>query len=193
MSDSGQPRTVGWSGMNDDAAGRLHRTTGADVGEWLERIREAAPQSEPELRRWLDAKDVGGYSQDLLVHEMFGYPEFMLADADELIDAQYADRESLRPVCDAVLLAAGSVGDVVVQARKTYISLVSPRRSFAIVKASTRNRVDLGLHLPDRRSGGRLLDIKPLSKGTVRVPLASVDDVDDEICSLLRESYERNR
>ena len=62
----------------------------------------------------------------LLVMERFGYPDFLLASADELIDGQYADRPALRPILDEVLLRAAEVGEVDVQARKTYVTLVTP-------------------------------------------------------------------
>ena len=76
--------------------------------------------------------------------ERFGYPDFLTATADELIDAQYAGRGHLRPIFDRVLAMASIVGDVTVQARKGYVSLVSPRRTFAVVRPTTRQRVDLG-------------------------------------------------
>ena len=69
------------------------------------------------------------------------------AEADELIAGQYADRPALRPVLDAVLAALSALGPVTVQARKTSCRLVSPRRTFAAVQATTKSRVDLGLRL----------------------------------------------
>src|ERR1022692_968746 len=79
----------------------------------------------------------------------------LTAEARELIDGQYADRPHLRPVLDAVLAALPGLGPVTVQARTTLVSLVTPRRTFAVVQARTRNRVDLGLRLDDTRPGGR--------------------------------------
>lgn len=192
MTQSDDRKVVGWESMLEKAAERLRERTGADLTEWNERVREANPASEPELRSWLAEQGVGGYSQDLLVYERYGYPEFMLTKPQELIDEQYADRPELRPICDAVLDAALSVGDVTVQARKTYISLVSPKRTFAIVKASTKSRVDVGLNLPDARPGGRLLAAKSLPKGNVRIALSSVDEVDGEVTDLLCRCYEAN-
>ena len=64
---------------------------------------------------------------------------------DQLIADQYTDRQQLRPILDAVLAALPALGPVTVQARKTFVSLVSPRRTFAVVQATTRTRVDLGL------------------------------------------------
>ena len=132
----------------------------------------------------------------VLVMERFGYPDFLTASADQLVEGQYADRPALRPVLDAVLAAAAAaVPDVAVQARKGYVSLVGPRRTFAVVQASTRSRVDLGLRLPDRQPGGRLLVARSIGNGacTVRVPLAGVGDVDDEVTDLLREADAANR
>jgi hypothetical protein len=56
------------------------------------------------------------------------------AEADGLIASQYSDRPQLRPVLDAVLAALPALGPVTVQARKTFISLVTPRRTFAVVQ-----------------------------------------------------------
>ena len=64
----------------------------------------------------------------------FGYPDFFRASADELIDRQYADRPQLRPIFDAVISAAARLGEVIIQARKTYVSLVSPRRIFVCLR-----------------------------------------------------------
>src|SRR6266851_4600374 len=103
-----------------------------------------------------------------------GYPDFLPAGADELIAGQYADRLHLRPILDAVLAAVPALGPVTVQARKTIVSLVSPRRTFAVVRATTKDRVDLGLRLDDAEPGGRLRSAKNIGGGgaTVRIALA---------------------
>ena len=127
--------------------------------------------------------------------------EFLIADAGELIGRQYADRPGLRPILDAVLAALPALGPVTVQARGTYVSLVSPRRTFAVVQATTKSRVDLGLRLaemePDRQPsgvtpGGRLREAKNLGQANARIPLSSPDEVDDEVLGWLRLAYEQN-
>ena len=70
------------------------------------------------------------------------YPD-LSAEASELIEGQYADRPQLRPILDAVLALLPALGPATVQARKTIVSLVSPRRTFAVVRATTKDRVDL--------------------------------------------------
>jgi hypothetical protein len=114
------------------------------------------------------------------------------AGADELIASQYADRPQLRPVLDAVLAAVPAVGPVTVQARKTCVSLVTPRRVFAVVQATSKSRVDLGLRLEHERSGGRLLAARDLGAATVRIPLTRPEDVDAEVLGWLRRAYAEN-
>jgi hypothetical protein len=121
-------------------------------------------------------------------------PDFMTADSGELIDSQYADRPQLRPILDAVLALLPALGSATVQARKTIISLVSPRRTFAVVRATTKDRVDLGLRLDDAEPGGRLQSAKNIGGGgaTVRVALRRPEDVDDEVRHLMRRAYDEN-
>jgi hypothetical protein len=142
--------------MKDMSARLLKERTGADVETWNQRIKAEGFNNEQELRAWLTAHGVTGYAQSLLVMERFGYPDFLLASADALIQGQYADRPQLRPILDAIIDAAAGLGEVVVQTRKTYVSLVTLRRTFARVQPTTKHRVDLGLRLAGQQPGGRL-------------------------------------
>jgi hypothetical protein len=112
----------------------------------------------------------------------------------DLITGQYADRPGLRPVLEAVVAAAAAFGPATVEARRTLVSLVSPRRVFAVVKATTKSRVDLGLRLEGGTPGGRLQGARNLGGGaaTVRIALTSPDDVDEEVVGWLRRAYEEN-
>ena len=112
--------------------------------------------------------------------------------AGELIDAQYADRPRLRPVLGAVLAALPALGQATVQARKTIVSLVGPRRTFAVVQATSKNRVDLGLRLDNSKPGGRLLAARDIGAANLRIPLAGPGDFDQEALGWLRHAYEAN-
>jgi hypothetical protein len=109
---------------------------------------------EASLRSWLTGQEVTGYPQQLLVMETFGYPEFLKASADELIDGQYADRPDLRPILDVIVAHLPRLGEVTIQARKGYVSLLTPRRTFATVQPTTKQRVDpdYGWPTPGRRA-----------------------------------------
>jgi hypothetical protein len=116
----------------------------------------------------------------------------MTTGVDTLIDAQYADRPRLRPVLDAVLAALPALGQVTVQSRKTLVSLVGPRRTFAVVRATTKNRVDLGLRLDNHKPGGRLLVARDIGAANLRIPLTGPGDIDEEVLGWLRRAYDEN-
>ncbi|HEX2028056.1 MAG TPA: DUF5655 domain-containing protein [Nitriliruptorales bacterium] len=189
---SARPQAQDWTGMIDQSARLLQEQTGLGLSEWNERVRDSDITDEGNLEAWLVDRGITGYPLMILVMERFGYPDFMLASADDLIDGQYRDRPHLRPILDTVIEVATSVGDVTVQARKGYVSLVTPRRTFSMVRASTRQRVDLGLKLPGAQPVGRLLTAKGLPHGNVRIALTDPAEVDDEVVRLLERSYAAN-
>lgn len=177
-----------WRQFRDENAARLLKQTGLDVAAWNARIAEAAPADEPALRAWLKAQGVTGYSAMLLRMERFGYPGFMTASADDLIAAQYADRPGLRPAYDAVVEAALDLGEVTVQARKTYVSLLTPRRTFARIQPTTRKRVAVGLRL-DVPPGGRLSPCRVHDSMPVQLSLERPGDLDAEARDWLARAY----
>jgi hypothetical protein len=170
----------------------LKERTGEGVETWNRRIRRARLSSPEALRAWLTERGVTGYAQSLLVMERFEYPDFLLASAEELIDGQYTDRLRMRPILDAIVSAAGMLGEVTVQARKTYVSLVSPRRTFARVQAVTRDRVELALRLEGVEPKGRLKPSRIHEGMPVAIPLASAKEFDSEARDWLRRAYAEN-
>jgi len=185
--------TKSWKEMTDWMAGLLERRTGEGVDAWNERIKRRSFSDEHALRAWLEKQDVTGYAQSLLVMETFGYPEFLMASVDELIDGQYSDRPQLRPILDVILSRLPDVGETTVQTRKGYVSLVTPRRTFAVVQPTTKNRVDLGLRLEDSPKG-RVVPAKGIGNGDrpLRIPLTSPNEVDDEVIDWMKRAYQVN-
>lgn len=184
-------QTRDWQGMRDMSARLLQERTGADVATWNQRIANEQHHDEAQLRAWLAAEGVTGYAQSLLVMERFGYPAFLLASADELVDGQYADRPHLRPIFDAILGAAAGLGDVVIQTRKTYVSLVSPRRTFARVQPA-RQRIDIGLRLEGLTASGRLQPSRIHATMPLQISLTTREDLDSEALDWLQRAYDQN-
>jgi hypothetical protein len=184
-----------WSHMRAMSERLLVERTGEDVAAWKARIAADPPTDEAALRTWLAQRGVVGYAQMLLVMERFGFPDFLTADADQLIDAQYADRSALRPLFDALLAAAAGLPEVEVQARKTYVTLVTPRRTFAQIIPATRDRIDLGLRLPGAALGARLLapGSKMADTITCRIALTGPQDLEAETLGHLRRAADANR
>src|SRR4029079_15250549 len=185
--------TRDWKSMQDMSARLLKEGTGEDVATWNRRIKKAALKDEKSLRAWLTGKGITGYAQNLLVMERFGYPDFLLASADELIDGQYADRPQLRPILDALLEAAAGLGEVTIQTRKTYVSLVSSLLTFARIQPTTKTRVDLSLRLERQKPSGRLQPSKIHETTPLQISFTSAAEVDAEALSWLRKAYEQNR
>jgi hypothetical protein len=117
--------------------------------------------------------------------------DFATAAADELIAKQYADRPHLRAVYDAIISAAMECGEIIVHARKTYVSLVAPRRTFARIKP-LRNQVDLGLRLEQCEPVGRIEPSRIHHTMRVQIGLTSPQEVDPEVRYLLAQAYLEN-
>ena len=183
------PRFAIGKGCGPCSNASLRNGSGTGVATWNLRIKKERLDDEKSVRAWLTKQGVTGYAQTLLVMERFGYPDFLTATGDELIDGQYADRPHLRPIFDAVVKAAVGLGDVTIQARKTYVSLVSPRRTFARVQPTTKNRVDLALRLDGEKPGGRLRPSKIHETMPVQIGLSSPKEVDAEAVRWLRRAY----
>jgi len=181
--------------MYDWVRGLLLKRTGEDLAAWNARVAAEDFPDEASLRAWLETQGVTGYPQMLLVMERFGYPDYLRATPDELVDGQYRDRPALRPILDALVALASVIGEVEVQNRKTYVTLITPRRTFASIEPTTKSRVDLGLRLPkDQRPTGRLLAATSMGQSAVthRIGLATLDDLDGEVEQWLKRTYEAN-
>lgn len=191
--DTAPTSMKGWQEMFDHQRARLLEQTGESLDVWNARIRaDTAIQTEADLRAWLEPQQVGGYLRMLLVYERFGYPDFLTLSPDALVEGQYADRPALRPILEKLLKEARKLGPVEVQARKTFVTLVG-RRQFAVIKATTRTRVDLALRLDGATPEGRWSAGKSVSDVmSVKVGLGSVKDVDAEVLARLREAWQLN-
>ncbi len=185
-------KTRDWEDMRTMSTRLLEERTGEGVEAWNRRIKKEAFKDEGSLRSWLTKQGVMGYAQTLLVMERFGYPDFLTATADELIDGQYVDRPQLRPILDAVIGAAAGLGDVTIQARKTFVALVSPRRTFARVQATTKDRVDLALRIDGVMPTGRLQPSRIHETMPVHISLRSPEDFDAEARRWLKRAYSEN-
>jgi len=189
------PQARSWQEMYAREQERLERLTGQSLASWKAKIQEeAAATDEPQLRAWLAERCVTGYPAMLLVFETLGYPDYLQKDADVLIDEQYADRPGIRPILDRVLEVLPTIGTVEVQARKTYVALLSPKRTFASIQPTTKTRVDIGLRLDGVTPAGRLQEAKSIGQSSMthKIALASPADLDDEAVEWLTRAYEAN-
>lgn len=180
-----------WSQERAFRVGLLEKQSGQGVDVWVQRIEQAELHDEDSLRTWLAAQGVTGYAQSVLVMERFGYPDYFTTPADQLIDAQYEDRPALLPIYLAIVEVAQGWG-ATIQARKTYVSLLTPRRIFARLRPSTKQRLDLGLRLAGEKPDGRLQpsQLNPTMK--LQISFTTREEVDAEALAWLRRAYDEN-
>ena len=180
--------------MVDSSQALLLRKSGHDVQWWAEQGRSAGVTSDAELREWMRAEhEITGYAQYAVSWAMFGYPEFMLRDADELLDVQYRDHPNLRPIANTLLAWAAAHPAVAIQMRKGYISLHGGRRKFAQVTRVNNTAVDVTLRL-EAPIGERLKAVW-VREGDFfdrKVRLTSEDQVDQEFLDFLETALEQN-
>jgi len=186
------PQIRDWQEMKTMSARLLEERTGEGLAVWNKRVKKQRFSDEPSLRAWLTQQGVTGYAQSLLVMERFGYPDFLLASAEALVNGQYADRPALRPILDALLEAAAGLEGVIIQTRKTYVSLVTPRRTFARVQPTTKQRVDLALRLEGRKPSQRFQPSKIHETMPWQISLTTRTEVDAEVLEWLQRAYEKN-
>jgi hypothetical protein len=185
--------TRDWSHAREMWIRVLKKQTGKDLDYWNTRIKKKKFADARHLQAWLAGQGVIGYAEQLLVMEVFGYPEWLTSSADELIDAQYADRPHLRPIYDAIVAAAKRFGEMVIQARKGYVSLLTPTRTFARVRATTKDRIDVGLRLEGLQPRGRLKPSRIHETMPLHMSLTEPKELDHEVLKWLRKAYEENQ
>jgi Domain of unknown function (DUF5655) len=186
-------KTLDWSHNREMWIRVLEKKTGKGLNHWNARIKKQKFTDDRGLKDWLAQEGVTGYARQLLVMETFGYPDFVAASADKLIDNQYADRPHLRPIYDAIIRATRDLGEFVVQARQGFVALVTPRRTFARIQATTKTRVDLGLRLEGTKPGGRLQPSRIHETMKLQISFMKPEEVDAEARRWLKKAYEQNR
>ena len=190
VTDKGKTRD--WSHNRNMWIRVLQNKTGKGLNYWNARIKKQKFTDLRSLKAWLAQEGVTGYASQLLVMETFGYPSFVTTSADELIDNQYADRPHLRPIYDEIINATRELGEFVVQARQGFVSLVTPRRTFARIQATTKNRVDLGLRLEGTKSAGRLQSSRIHETMKLQISFTKPEEVDAEALRWLKQAYDQN-
>jgi hypothetical protein len=177
----------------------LKEKTGRSLEQWLRHVEKEGPGEEEERRAWLKEQGLGANAAWWIAERAAGRggeedtPEGYLAVAPKYVDAMYGGkRAALRPVHDALIKLARSLGkDVRICPCKTIVPLYRAH-VFAEIKPATNTRIDLGLALKDTKAAGPLIDTGGFRKKdriTHRIPIASADEIDKEVERWLRKAY----
>jgi len=111
---------------------------------------------------------------------------------DDLVTNQYTGKEGLLPIYKKLISSVNRFGkDVIINPKKTEVSL-DRNRKFAVIRPSTKTRIDLGLKLKGKSITDRLENSGPFgTMCTHRVRLTDIDQIDSELLEWLNEAYQK--
>jgi len=181
----------------------LKDKTGRTLDEWVTLVRKKGPKDENARREWLKTKhELGTSSASWIAERAEGKvrvdsdPDEYRKAAVEYVNAQYSGaKANLRPIYQAVLNAAATLGSNVNACPCKTIVPLYRNHVFAQIKPSTNTRIDLGFALAKHKGKlpKRLIDTGGLAKKdriTHRIELKSVSEIDDEVRSWLKTAYD---
>lgn len=179
----------------------LSAKTGRSLDEWLKFIKKSGPKTEQERREWLkNEHGLGTNSAWWLAERAEGKggedsdSEAYLRAAEQYVEKMFAGpKASLRPIYDALLKLGLGIGrDAKACPCQTIVPLYR-NHVFAQIKPTTQTRIDFGFALKDLKATGRLIDTGGFAKKdriTHRIPITSLEDIDDEVKRWLKHAYE---
>ena len=189
--------------MTQKWIGELKQKTGRTLEEWLAHIKKAGPKDETERRSWLKEKyGLGTNTAWWLAEraegkgEEAGDPDLYLEAAERDVEKMFSGGKAhLRPLYDALLKLGLKTGK---EAKACPCQTIVPlyrNHVFAQIKPTTQTRIDMGFALGDTKPIGRLIDTGGFAKKdriTHRIPITSLDDIDDEVKHWLKVAYDRD-
>jgi Domain of unknown function (DUF5655)/Domain of unknown function (DUF4287) len=181
----------------------LKTKTGRTIDEWVAFVKREGPKSEVERRTWLkDTHKLGTNYAWWIAERAEGKggdednPEAYMRQTSKYVEAMFAGkRAALKPIYDKLLKVGLATGkDAKACPCKTIVPLYR-EHVFAEIKPATNSRIDLGLALgTDAQKLPARIEAVKNSKGnriTHRVPIESIEEVDELVVKWLKKAYER--
>jgi len=189
--------------MTQKWVAELKQKTGRSLDEWLRLIKKSGPKDEKARREWLKTEHGLGTNSAWWLAERaegkgseVGDPDTYLEAAEGYVEKMFSgSKAALRPIYEEILKTGLKLGkDVKACPCQTIVPLYR-KHVFAQIKPTTTKRIDIGFALGDMKAKGRLIDTGGFAKKdriTHRIPLESVNDIDDEVKQWLKVAYDRD-
>lgn len=172
----------------------IQTRAGKSLEELFEVIRKSGLEKHGQIRDMLK-KDLGmGHGDaNTLVHAYRKAEQgdtSPAADAEDPLEQIYSGKKAeLRPIHDALMAEINKFGDFEIAPKKAYISL-RRKKQFAMIGPPTQKRVEVGLNVKDLQAEGRLVAEPPGRMCQYKVAVTSVDEVDGELISWIRQAFD---
>lgn len=180
----------------------LPEKTGRSLEQWIALVKKEGPASEPERRDWLKSRHkFGTVAAWTIAQRASGRggdeddsPESYLKSAAKYVEEMFSGRKAtLRPTFDELMELGHKQGkDVKACPCQTIVPLYR-NHVFAQIKPTTSTRIDMGFCLRGVKPTKRLLPTGGEAKNdriTHRIPIESVDEIDDEVRKWMKKAYE---
>ncbi|MCO6359370.1 DUF4287 domain-containing protein [Roseivirga pacifica] len=174
----------------------LPEKTGKTLDEWLAVAKASGLEKHGQIVKMLkeDHGMTHGYAN--LVSQVYLKPELLGGGpkVDNPDEALLAGKEGLTEVFGkAKSMFEAIKGEVEFAYKKTYISLRTPKKQFALLQPSTKTRVDIGLNLKGIEPEGAVEAAGSWnSMVTHRIKVTSTADLSSDIQAWLQKAYDEN-
>lgn len=160
--------------------------TGKTLEDWIKIVTDSGLSKHGEIVKMLKSE----YGMTHGFANLVSHKSRDTGEDIDLVAAQYAGAKSgLKPIHDALVDLAKSLGDDVdIAPKKSSVSL-RRKKQFALITPATKTRIDLGLALKGEPAEGRLESYNAMCSHRIR--LESVDDIDGEVTDWIKTAYDR--
>ncbi|WP_421791274.1 DUF5655 domain-containing protein [Hyphobacterium sp.] len=111
------------------------------------------------------------------------------ASSDPLDDIYTGTKAHQRPIHDVLMKRIDEFGDFEIAPKKGYLSL-RRKKQFAMLGPKTKDRFELGINLKEDAEHKLMKALKPGGMCQYVVALHAVDEVDDDIFSIVKRAYD---
>lgn len=178
--------------MENTMIKNLEEKTGKPLADWIKVVKKTKLEKHKAIIDYLKTEHGFTYGfANLVAHKSRKSDAGSIENQDDLVAAQYAGKESLRPIYDQIIEAIQQFGaDIEIAPKKAYVSL-RRKKQFAIIQPSTKTRVDAGINIKGRETTGRL-EASGSFNGMVshRVRLSEAKNVDTELIAWIKDAYD---
>lgn len=161
--------------------------TGKALDQWKTLIAKSGHEKHGQIVKWLKSEYGVTHGFANLIATKFRETD----DDIDLIAAQYSGAKAdLKPLHDAIVAYAKSLGKDVELAPKKKSHSLRREKQFALITAATKSRIDLGLALKGEAASGRLETYNAMCSHRVRLEVVS--DFDKEVKAWMKKAYDRS-
>lgn len=172
----------------------LKSTTGKDLKGWLDVIKKKGIEKRNDIIAWLKKdQEFGHMNASLLVGIYINDGKPVYADAGDLLTAQFAKKENLKPLFDELSKAIQkAVSGTQVTAKKTYVSF-HKQKEFAAINIKA-DQLRLGMDLGEMAFSDYLQKSKltgPMPRISHMVSIKEKGDINTKLLDLIKKADQR--